>query len=342
MVGQSIDIFHKNPTHQRTMLADPSRLPHRAVIRVGPEYMQLDIQAIKDTRGRYLGPMLTWSLITEKFRLADQFEQSVKSVVDVVASAVVALKESAQSLTATASQTLKQSMVVSAAAEESTRSTETVAAATEELSASISEIARQVENAKVMAEQAARESDATNQKVQQLEDAATSIGRVLDVINGISEQINLLALNATIEAARAGEAGKGFAVVAGEVKILAGQAGEATGDIARQIADIQRATKTSAEAMATITATVGNISSAQTDIDQAVTQQSGATAEISRSIQEASVGALQVSTNIVDVRTGAEKMEDSIKNIALSADDLEAQSRNLSAAVDGFLLSVRS
>jgi methyl-accepting chemotaxis protein len=30
LVGSCIDIFHKNPAHQRNLLADPKNLPHRA------------------------------------------------------------------------------------------------------------------------------------------------------------------------------------------------------------------------------------------------------------------------------------------------------------------------
>jgi methyl-accepting chemotaxis protein len=44
---------------------------------------------------------------------------------------------------------------------------------------------------------------------------------VLELIQGISEQVNLLALNAAIEAARAGQHGRGFAVVASEISKLA-------------------------------------------------------------------------------------------------------------------------
>ena len=61
--------------------------------------------------------------------------------------------------------------------------------------------------------------------------AAQEIGKVVETITEISEQVNLLALNATIEAARAGEAGKGFAVVANEIKDLARQTATDTGEI---------------------------------------------------------------------------------------------------------------
>jgi len=66
MVGSSIDVFHKNPAHQRQMLKDPKNLPHRANIKVGPEHLSLLVTARIDAAGRYVGPMLTWELITAK------------------------------------------------------------------------------------------------------------------------------------------------------------------------------------------------------------------------------------------------------------------------------------
>jgi len=72
LVGSSIDIFHKNPAHQRRMLADPKNLPHTANISLGPETLQLLVSAIYDASGTYTGPMLTWEVITEKLAMEKQ------------------------------------------------------------------------------------------------------------------------------------------------------------------------------------------------------------------------------------------------------------------------------
>jgi len=66
MVGSSIDIFHKHPEHQRRMLADPRNMPHRARIKVGPETLSLLVSAMHDESGAYVGPMLTWEVITQQ------------------------------------------------------------------------------------------------------------------------------------------------------------------------------------------------------------------------------------------------------------------------------------
>ncbi len=91
------------------------------------------------------------------------------------------------------------------------------------------------------------ESIAVN--LQALAQQTQQIGQIIFSVNELAAQSNILALNAEVEAARAGVHGKSFAVVAGEVRHLAGQSHESTARVQGILEEIQKAAKTTMQAM---------------------------------------------------------------------------------------------
>ena len=333
LLGQSIDIFHKNPSHQRNLLSNPKNLPHKAQIKLGTESLDLLASAVMDKDGGYLGPMLSWSVVTAQVEMATR----VGEVVEIVSSASAELQSTAESMSATAEETSRQSQAVAAAAEEATTNVQSVAAASEEMAKSIDEIGRQVEQSAAIASRAVQEADSTNVSMESLAEAAQKIGEVVELISDIASQTNLLALNATIEAARAGDAGKGFAVVASEVKSLANQTAKATDDISSQISGMQDATKSTVDAIKGISTTINEISEIASAIAAAVEEQGAATQEISRNVQEAAAGTQDVSGNIGGVNAAAAETGQAAGQVLTSAAELSQQGEILREEISKFL-----
>jgi methyl-accepting chemotaxis protein len=300
IVGGSIDIFHKSPEKQRRMLADPRNLPHRAKINVGTEIMDLLVSPIYDKSRNYLGPMVTWELVTAKVQLAETLDQTSQQL----ASAAEELSAVANQMSANAAMTSEKSNTAAANSEEVSKGVQTVATNTEEMVASIKEISRSSSEAAGISKDAMKKAADTNTTITQLGEASQEIGNVIKVISSIAQQTNLLALNATIEAARAGDAGKGFAVVANEVKELAKQTAKATEDITNKIGAIQESSKGAVGAIAGISKVIEQINSISLTIAAAVEEQTATSNEVSRVMQESS-GAVEGITQIVRSVAGA-------------------------------------
>lgn len=276
----------------------------------------------------------------ELLELAQNFESSVKQVVETVSSAAASMRSTAETMVAVAGATSEQANAVAEASAQASENVQTVAGATEELTGSTREIGNRVAESAQIASEAVREADATNATVNGLLQGAQNIGAVVKLISDIARQTNLLALNATIEAARAGEAGKGFAVVASEVKTLANQTAKATDEIAAQIGGMQGVTREAVTAIQNIGRTIGRIDEIAAAIAAAVEQQNATTLAIAGNVQQAASGTHEVSSNIAGVTQAANKAGEAARHVLEGAGELATQSETLREEVDRFLSRV--
>lgn len=221
---------------------------------------------------------------------------------------------------------------VAAAMEEAATNTNIVATAAEEMSSTIGEIAQHAEMARNISGNAAKKASEATSNINELGVSANSIGKVVETITDISDQVNLLALNATIEAARAGEAGKGFAVVANEIKELAKQTAEATYDIKDKVNAIQATTAKTVGQVSEINEVIIDVNEVVGSIATAVEEQSAATSEIASNVNQMAQGITEVNENVSQSSLVATEIAKDISGVSGIANEMSASSAQVSTS----------
>ncbi len=221
---------------------------------------------------------------------------------------------------------------VAVAMDEAAGNIHMVSAAAEEMSATISEIAVSSEKGREIATSAVAETEKSSAQIGELAAAAGEIDTVVETITDISEQVNLLSLNATIEAARAGEAGKGFAVVANEIKALAQQTADATGEIKTRVQGMQMSTDNTISQIQEISRVVNEVNEIISTIAAAVEEQSATTSEIARNVSQASSGINEVNEKVSHTSDVVGQISGEIEEISQSTGGISGSSAQVTSS----------
>ncbi|UQZ37012.1 hypothetical protein C2I18_27845 [Paenibacillus sp. PK3_47] len=153
-------------------------------------------------------------------------------------------------------------------------------------------------------------SQASAAVIKKLDLHSQEIGSIVDIIKGISGQINLLALNASIEAARAGEHGRGFAVVAQEVRKLAEQSNQSSEQISAIITEIQSSTSEAVEMMEKESSEISQGLQGMLEAKRSFEQIVGSIQEVNQQLEEVSAASEQISASSQEVSASLQVTEE--------------------------------
>ncbi len=351
VLGQNFDHFHRNPAHQRNLLAG-LKGEHKAQINIGNCVFALSASPISDQAGQRIGTVVEWKDRTAEVEAENEINGIVEgaaqgdysqrietdgkepffeklgtmfnTLIESVSRTIVEVRASANQLTSAADQVSSTSQSLSQSAVEQASSVETTTASLQEMAASIKQNAENATMTDGMATKAAHEAQSGGEAVQRTVDAMCAIAEKISIVDDIAYQTNLLALNAAIEAARAGEHGRGFAVVAAEVRQLAKRSQVAAAEIGQLATSSVKLAEQAGSLLKEMVPSIEKTS----ELVQEIAAASG----------EQSDGVLQVNGAMEQLNASTQQNASAAEELSATAEELSAQAMQLQSTMSAFRL----
>ncbi|MEH7854316.1 HAMP domain-containing methyl-accepting chemotaxis protein [Bacillus thuringiensis] len=178
-------------------------------------------------------------------------------------------------------------------------------------------------------------------QVETMKEQSEEIVKIIDVMQGITSQINLLALNAAIEAARAGESGRGFAIVADEVRKLAEQSSDSAKQIENLITQVMGTTNHTVHMMGKVdnevqagTQVVMHTEKVFGTITEKVQQVSEQIQTVSMSTDEIAASSEEISASVEDMAQISQRSSDRTDRVKESIQQQEKSVQEISVSIE--------
>jgi len=227
-------------------------------------------------------------------------------------------------------------------ASETVQVAEQMAQGAELLAQTLEEVAQKVAQASGASAQAETASRKGAEIAGTLEQSTREIGKLVALIQSISDQTTLVALNARIEAARAGEAGLGFSVVSEEIGTLARQAEGASNEISGIVSALTDLIGQSIAQFRAIDGNMATVREVSLNAERSALAQRDTSTGLTKLIEEARAQALengavvsQVSQSFGDTSTTIDHIRGSSGQIDKLASQIDHEVQNLRATLAG-------
>ncbi len=175
------------------------------------------------------------------------------------------------------------------------------------------------------------ENQSSLAEIIRLGEASKEISKVMKIITAIADQTKLIAFNAALEAASAGEAGRRFGVVAAEIRRLADNVTESTGEIESKVTLIQDAINRLVVTSEKGTASIVDAKAAATDTASMLDEMVEAAKRTTTAAQQISLSTSQQKTAAGQVLVALREIVDASSHNAKSMGQLSDVSRNMAS-----------